>query len=192
MTGKKFHRNPSISSQVTSLWVTVLLVVTSTMDAKQFRVLIYHCFLMKKNTVQAKKWLDKCYSDSAPSKVTVERWFAEFKCGRTSTEDAERSGRPNEVVTPENIKKAHKIILENRKVKLQEIADIMKMSKGSVFTILHEHLSMRKLFSKWVPRSLSQVTENDGEIVRIRLRTAAAPTIFSRSGPQRLLAVCTT
>ena len=69
--------------------------------------------------------------------------------------DAERSGRPNEVVTPENIKKAHKIILENRKVKLQEIADIMKMSKGSVFTILHEHLSMRKLFSKWVPRSLT-------------------------------------
>ena len=142
--------------------------------------------------MQAKKWLDKCYPDSAPSKATVERWFAEFKCGRTSTEDAERSGRPNEVVTPENIKKAHKIILENRKVKLQEIADIMKMSKGSVFTILHEHLSMRKLFSKWVPRSLSQVTENDGEIVRIRLRTAAAPTIFSRSGPQRLLAVCTT
>ena len=61
----------------------------------------------------------------------------------------------NEVVTPENIKKARKIILENRKVKLQEIVDIMKMSKSSVFTILYEHLSMRKRFSKWVLRSLT-------------------------------------
>ena len=57
MTGKKFHRNPSISSQVTSLWVTVLLVVTSTMDAKQFRVLIYHCFLMKKILCKPKNGL---------------------------------------------------------------------------------------------------------------------------------------
>lgn len=110
---------------------------------------------MKKNTVQAKKWLDKCYPDSAPSKATVERWFAEFKCGRTRTDDAERCGRPNEVVTPENVKNVHKIILENRKVKLQEVADTMKMSKGSIYTILHEHLHMRKLFSKWVPRSLT-------------------------------------
>ena len=62
---------------------------------------------------------------------------------------------PNAVVTPENIKKAHKIISENRKVKLQEIADIMKTSKGNVFTILHEHLFMQKLFSKWVTRSLA-------------------------------------
>ena len=78
----------------------------------------------------------------------MERWFAELECGRTSTEDAESSGRPNEVVTSENIKKARKIILDNPKVKLQEIADIMKMSKGGVFTILHEHLSVRKLFKK--------------------------------------------
>ena len=40
-------------------------------------------------------------------------------------------------------------------MKLQEIADVMKMSKGSVFTILHEHLSVRKRFSQWVPRSLT-------------------------------------
>ena len=31
--------------------------------------------------------------------------------------------------------------------------------------------------------AVPQVTENDGEIVRIRLRTAVTPTIFSRFGP---------
>ena len=40
-----------------------------------------------------------------------------------STEDDARSGRPKEAVTDENIKKVHKIIFDNRKVKLIEIAE---------------------------------------------------------------------
>jgi hypothetical protein len=35
------------------------------MDKKEFHVLMKHCFLGKKNTVEAKAWLDKHYSDSA-------------------------------------------------------------------------------------------------------------------------------
>ena len=75
-------------------------------------------------------------------KKTIYRWYAEFKRGHTETEDAERSGRPNEVVTPETIKKVHQIVFENRKLKLCEIADTLKISYGSVYAILHEHLSM--------------------------------------------------
>uniref|UniRef100_A0A1B0G5T2 Uncharacterized protein n=1 Tax=Glossina morsitans morsitans TaxID=37546 RepID=A0A1B0G5T2_GLOMM len=125
------------------------------MEKSEFRVLIKHCFLMGKNTVQAKQWLDKCYLDSAPSRQMVEKWFADFKRGRTNTDDAERCGRPNSAVVPEKIKKVHEIVLEDRKVKLREIADTLRISEGSVFTILHEHLAMRKLCSKWVPRLLT-------------------------------------
>ncbi|CAK9803082.1 Protein GVQW3 [Anthophora quadrimaculata] len=125
------------------------------MDKKKFRVLIKHCFLMGKNTVEAKQWLDKCYGDSVPGKSTIIDWYAEFKRGRTNTDDAERSGRPKSAVVPENIKKVHKIVLKDRKMKLREIADTLKISEGSVFTILHENLSMRKLLSKWVPRLLT-------------------------------------
>ena len=56
--------------------------------------------------------------------------------------------------TPENTKKFLKIILSHRKGKLQEIADILKISKGTVFKVVHENLSMKKLYSKWVPRLL--------------------------------------
>ena len=38
---------------------------------------------------------------------------------------------------------------------MREIADTLKISYGSVYAILHEHLSMRKLLSKWVPRLLT-------------------------------------
>jgi hypothetical protein len=32
-----------------------------------------HCFLAKKNTFEAKAWLDKHYTDSAPSEVDQDR-----------------------------------------------------------------------------------------------------------------------
>ena len=120
------------------------------MDKEEFRVLIKHCFLMGKNTVEAKHRLEKRYGDSAPGKSTIIYWYAEFKRGRTNTDDAERSGRPKSAFVPENIRKVHKIVSKDRRVKLREIADTLKISEGSVFTILHENLNMRKLLSKWV------------------------------------------
>ena len=97
------------------------------MDSKQFRVLIYHCFLMKNHTAKPQQWLQKCYPDSAPSKRTICYWFAKSKRGRTDTDDGERSGRPIEVVTPENIQKVHKLIIFARKLKLREIAETVKI-----------------------------------------------------------------
>ncbi|GFW90129.1 putative DD34D transposase [Trichonephila clavipes] len=92
------------------------------MDKKEFRVLIKHC-LLAKNTIETKAWLDKHYSDFAQGKSTVEKWFGKFKRGEMSTEDDARRGHPKEAVTDENIKKVHKIIFDNRKVKLTEIAE---------------------------------------------------------------------
>jgi hypothetical protein len=64
------------------------------MDKKEFRVLMKHCFLAGKNTVEAKAWLDKHYLDSAPAKSTVEKWFAKLKLGEMCIEGDARSGRP--------------------------------------------------------------------------------------------------
>ena len=110
----KFHDNLTFSSEVTEVLARQLLSF-SQQWIKQFRVLIKHCFLMGKNTVEAKQWLDKRYGDPAPGKSTID-WYAEFKRGRTNT---------------------------------------LKISEGSVFTILHESLGMRELFSKWVLRLLT-------------------------------------
>ena len=47
-------------------------------------------------------------------------------------------------------KKLHKLFLADCKLKLHEIAEELKISEGSVFTILDKHLSIRKQCSKWV------------------------------------------
>ena len=116
------------------------------MNQNEFRVLIKHCFLMGKNTVQAQQWLEKCYRENSPSK-TICRWYADFKRDRTNTNWGGKHKKHK--------KKILKIILSDRKVKFQEIADILKISKGTVFKVLHENLSMKKLYSKWVPRLLT-------------------------------------
>ena len=43
---------------------------------------------MKKNTVETKQWLDEHYPNSAPARQMVEKWIAELKRCRTSTNDA--------------------------------------------------------------------------------------------------------
>ena len=60
---------------------------------------------MRKNTAQAKLWLNMCYPVSDSSRQMVEKWFADFKGGRTNIDDAKRSGHPNSEIVPENIKK---------------------------------------------------------------------------------------
>lgn len=55
-------------------------------------------FDAKKNTVQkTEQWPDQRHPQS---ESTIKYWFREFKRGRSDTNDAGRSGRPNEAVTP--------------------------------------------------------------------------------------------
>lgn len=75
------------------------------------------------------------------------------------------------------------MVLADRKLKLREIVDTFKISEGSVFTILHEHLNMRKHYPKWVPRLHKS-------IATIALCIAFPSTVFSVSGSKQLVPVC--
>ncbi|KAF7280308.1 hypothetical protein GWI33_006220 [Rhynchophorus ferrugineus] len=57
------------------------------MDKEEFLVLIKYCFLKRKNTVEAKTWLDAEFPGTAPGKSTIKDWYAKFKRGEMSTED---------------------------------------------------------------------------------------------------------
>ena len=104
-----FEPNRIISWQITAIYVKLLLQIFKTMEKSGLRMLIKHCFLMLRNTVQTKEWLDKSYSNSAPLETTVKWWYADFKRCPTDTNDAERSGRPNSAVVLENTKRLGQI-----------------------------------------------------------------------------------
>jgi len=92
------------------------------------------------------------YGECAPSYATVKCWAAEFRQGKSSLEDEPRS----EAVCEENCRAVENTVLQNHRVNVQLIADAVGISTGSLMTILCEHLLMRKVCARWVPRMLDQ------------------------------------
>ena len=55
----------------------------------------------------------------------------------------------------EMCKKVRDLVYSDRRIQVEEIAQALGISRGSVSTILHDRLGMRKLTAHWVPKSLS-------------------------------------
>ena len=51
--------------------------------------------------------------------------------------------------------KVRDLVYSDRRVKVEEIANALHISRGSVSTILHDRLCMRKLTARWVPKAHS-------------------------------------
>jgi len=96
------------------------------------------------------------YGECAPSHAMVKRWAAEFRQGRNSLEDEPWLGCPSEAVCEENCRATENTVLQNHGVNVQLIADAVGISTGSVKTILHKHLLMRKVCAGLVPQMLDQ------------------------------------
>ena len=52
-------------------------------------------------------------------------------------------------------RKIRDLVYSDRRIQVEEIAQALGISHGSVSTILHDHLGIRKLTARWVPKSLS-------------------------------------
>jgi plasmid maintenance system antidote protein VapI len=72
---------------------------------------------------------------------------AEFKSGRTSLEGDPCEGRPKSTTPPEIIDQVHDMVLDDRRMKVREIAETIGISKERVGYILHEELDMKKLYT---------------------------------------------
>ena len=65
------------------------------------------------------------------------------------------------------VKKIHKMVLDDRRLKVLELADMVGISKSAVHRILTENLDMRKLCARWVPRLLTMEQKQRREDVSI-------------------------
>ena len=77
--------------------------------------------------------------------------------GYESLEDEPRSGGPIEVTTQESIDTVEDIVPNDRRLRVWEIAKMSGLSDTTVRRILHEHLGMKKVSARWVPKLLSVV-----------------------------------
>jgi transposase len=123
----------------------VVLSVSLKMDKIEYRAVIK--FFVKEgltpNEMHSK--FRKVYVDSSASFSTIKKWAAKFKRGRTSLEDDPREGRPKNATIPEIIEQVHDMVLDDRRMKVREIAETIGISKERVGYILHEKLDMKSL-----------------------------------------------
>ena len=112
----------------------------------EYRAVIRYLYLKGKTGKETHGKLANVYGSSAPSYAQVKFWVGEFKHGRRSLDEA-KSGRPLDATDEEMCEKVQDLVYCDRRIQVEEIAQALGISHGSVSTILHDRLGM----SKWQP-----------------------------------------
>jgi len=107
--------------------------------------------------------------DPAPSFVQWLDGLMSFDMDASHLEENPRSGRPSDAINPSVIAAVEKLIMVDRRTKVLEIVRTMQISRGSVETIIHDHLKMSKVSAWWVPRTSKKPTAQD----RVRKLTSS-------------------
>ncbi|XP_068085434.1 histone-lysine N-methyltransferase SETMAR-like [Anabrus simplex] len=85
----------------------------------------------------------------------VHSWVRQFNEGRTSCDNKPKQPRAHTSRSDDMIEKVERIVLGDHRMTVEQIASSVGISVGSVHTILHDDLKMRKVSSRWVPRMLT-------------------------------------
>ena len=120
----------------------------------EYHAVIRYLYLKGKTGQEIHCELTYVYGSSAPSYAQVKFWVGEFKRSRTSLEDKTRSGRPSDATDEEMCNKVRDLVYSDRRIKVEEIANALHISHGSVSTTLQDRLGMHKLTAPSVPKSL--------------------------------------
>ena len=95
------------------------------------------------------------YGSSCLNQRNVYIWMERFKEGRISIKDEHRQGRPSEGNTPEKQQVVNDLILAERRITLEEIAQQLDTPTGTAHHIIREVLKCSKVSSRWVPKMLT-------------------------------------
>ena len=101
------------------------------------------------------------YGDACLSLQKVYEWSRKFRNGVTSLTDAPHPDQAHHVVTPESTEAAEAIVMENRHVTVDEIAENLNISHGSVHHMIHDVLRFHKVSARWCQGSSLQNSKSD-------------------------------
>lgn len=124
-------------------------------DLVEQRMCIKFCLRNAISATETHKMLEKAFGDQCMTRSRVFKWYKEFKDGRERVEDEKRSGRPSTSTDENHVNEIKKLVLENRRLTIRDLIDIVGISHGSVSTILKDVLSIKRVESLLVPKTLS-------------------------------------
>ena len=146
--------------RIASIYLLQRLKESMSGDTRDFlniktQAVIKFFFLQGKAPKKIHTILKETLGEHAPSYATVKKLVAQFKRGDFSICDAPCPGWPNTVTTQEIIDHIHELIFEDCQISDKSIYEQMGISREGVGSIIHEHLDLRKLYAKWIPKCLN-------------------------------------
>ena len=99
--------------------------------------------------------LTVAFGGSTMSRTQVQLWYNRFKEGREHVNDDARPGRPSMSTTDENMEAVKKIILNNHRITIREVADDVGISFGSCQAIFTSVLGMKRAAAKIITKMLN-------------------------------------
>jgi transposase len=99
------------------------------------------------------------YGDVCMCVSRVRRWVKHFKDGNTDIADQPSCGRQRTAATESNKQKVDKLIRQDRRITVIEIAAQLGVGYHAVQKMM-EILGYRKVCSRWVPRLLAGTKEH--------------------------------
>ena len=74
-----------------------------------------------------------------------------MKYGQLNIEDNSRCGRSITATNNETVKDAESLIIQDRRITIQQIAYVLGVSTYTVHCIIHDQLHITEVSSRWVP-----------------------------------------
>src|SRR5678816_4502 len=119
------------------------------------RYAIKFCVKRSKSANETFAFLGEAYGDATLSRTMVFKWHKAFKEGRKNVNDDPRCGRSILSTNDENMEVVIALMERDLRLSVRVIAKENGLDKNAVHRILTNHLHMRKLCAKLVPKDLS-------------------------------------
>ena len=114
--------------------------------------------ILCKNGIKCSKTLEMlkvAYGECTVSQKSVYKWYKLFTEGREEVNDDARPGRPSTSTTNANTEAVKKIVMENRRITIREVAEDVGISVGSFHAIFSDILGLKRVAAKFVPKLLN-------------------------------------
>lgn len=126
--------------------------------------------------------MDSTLGDDSPSYDTVKYWHHQYKCGHASTATQPSSGRPQELDIQQLASVIEDHVRENPRISQRQLAALVNHPKSTVQRVLTDHLQMRKLCTRWMPKLLSAPQHHD------RIQCSSENLVLYKQSPTKFLA----
>ena len=130
------------------------------LNNRDLRAIMFYNYKRGINAMECITEMFSVFGEQCPTKTCVYKWYSRFRLGYMCLDDDVRTGRPITAVTDENITKVEKLVREDRQITIRQLVHDASVSSGTIETILHQHLGLRRVCSKLVPHLLTLEQKN--------------------------------